>query len=173
MKTKVPGQVSLGKLQGVVIAFVVIGVAGTVGLNIMGSVQDTMTVSGEVANETFNATSSTFNVTVAEASDGDFEELTSVQVFESEQQDSELSASIVDAEAGKVEVSSTVDQDLESLSYRFEDADTETRAGADQAIQGMNEVLGFLPVIGLVVAAAVVIGLVSGFGSSMGRRGRA
>jgi hypothetical protein len=89
----VAGQVSLGRLQSFVIAFVVIGVAGTVGLNIMGSVQENIN-------------------------------------------------------------------------------DSAASQGASQAIEGMNELLGFLPVIGLVVAAAVVIGLVSGFGSGMGR-GRA
>jgi len=91
--TKVAGQVSLSRLQAYVIAFVTIGVAGTVGLDIMGSVK----------------------------------------------------ANINDSSA---------------------------ETGATNAIDGMNELLGFLPVIGLVVAAAVVIGLVSGFGRG-GARGRA
>lgn len=89
----VAGQVSLGRLQAFVIAFVVIGVAGTVGLDIMGSVKSNIN-------------------------------------------------------------------------------DTTAQTGAQNAIEGMNELLGFLPVIGLVVAAAVVIGLVSGFGGGM-NRGRA
>lgn len=88
----VAGQVSLSRLQAYVIAFVTIGVAGSVGLNIMGSVKDNIN-------------------------------------------------------------------------------DTAATTGAENAIEGMNELLGFLPVIGLVVAAAVVIGLVSGFGGS--RTGRA
>jgi len=88
------GQVSLSRLQAYVIAFVVIGVAGTVGLDIMGSVKANIN-------------------------------------------------------------------------------DTSAETGAQNAIDGMNELLGFLPVIGLVVAAAVVIGLVSGFGRSAGNRGRA
>jgi hypothetical protein len=90
----VAGQVSLSRLQAYVIAFVVIGVAGTVGLDIMGSVKTNIN-------------------------------------------------------------------------------DTTAQQGATNAIDGMNELLGFLPVIGLVVAAAVVIGLVSGFGRSSGMRGRA
>jgi hypothetical protein len=90
---KVAGQVSLSRLQAYVIAFVTIGVAGTIGLDIMGSVKANIN-------------------------------------------------------------------------------DTEAEAGATNAIEGMNELLGFLPVIGLVVAAAVVIGLVSGFGRG-GNRGRA
>jgi len=89
---EVAGQVSLSRLQAYVIAFVTIGVAGTVGLDIMGSVKSNIN-------------------------------------------------------------------------------NTEAQTGATNAIEGMNELLGFLPVIGLVVAAAVVIGLVSGFGR--GKRGRA
>lgn len=57
--------------------------------------------------------------------------------------------------------------------YTAEVEDTQAREGASNAISGMNEILGFLPVIGLVVAAAVVIGLVSGFGSNGGQRMRA
>jgi len=91
---KVAGQVSLSRLQAYVIAFVTIGVAGTVGLDIMGSVESNIN-------------------------------------------------------------------------------NTEAQTGAGNAIEGMNELLGFLPVIGLVVAAAVVIGLVSGFGRGQGTRGRA
>jgi len=91
---EVSGQVSLSRLQAYVIAFVTIGVAGTVGLDIMGSVQSNIN-------------------------------------------------------------------------------NTEAQTGASNAIEGMNELLGFLPVIGLVVAAAVVIGLVSGFGRGGGTRGRA
>ena len=90
----VAGQVSLSRLQAYVIAFVVIGVAGTVGLDIMGAVQSNIN-------------------------------------------------------------------------------NSEAQTGAANAIEGMNELLGFLPVIGLVVAAAVVIGLVSGFGGMGGNRGRA
>jgi len=90
---EVAGQVSLSRLQAYVIAFVTIGVAGTVGLDIMGSVKDNIN-------------------------------------------------------------------------------NTNAEQGATNAIDGMNELLGFLPVIGLVVAAAVVIGLVSGFGRG-GTRGRA
>ena len=90
----VAGQVSLGRLQAYVIAFVVIGISGTIGLDIMSAVQSGM-----------NNTAAT--------------------------------------------------------------------TGADKAIEGMNELLGFLPVIGLVVAAATVIGLVSGFGGMSGNRGRA
>lgn len=173
LKHKVKGQVSLSKLQMYVIAFVVIGVSGTVGLDVMSEVQDNMDVNKNVANEAFNATSDPYNYTVAEASDSDFKELSAVTVYDTTSQDTELTATIVDAEAGKVEVEGPTDTDDESIEYDYVDKDTTARNGADNAISGMNEILGFLPVIGLVVAAAVVIGLVSGFGRSSGRRGRA
>jgi len=52
--------------------------------------------------------------------------------------------------------------------------DSTAQTGASDAISGMTELSGFLPIIGLVVAAAVVIGLVSrGFGNGAGSRGRA
>jgi len=173
IRSKLKGQVSLSRLQTFVIAFVVIGVAGTVGLDIMGSVQDNMTINRAVDNETFNATSSTYTYTVSEAADSDFYTLSSVTVYQSESQDNEITTvEIIDADAGKVEINSTVDSDLESIDYSYEDEDTQARQGASNAIEGMNELLGFLPVIGLVVAAAVVIGLVSGFGGSGRQRGR-
>lgn len=174
MKQKVKGQVSLSNLQKYVIAFLVIGVAGTVGLSIVSSVQGNMYNSLSVDGETFNSTNDPYTYTVSEASDSDFYELTSVTVYDSESETSELSATITDASAGTIEVSgSNSDGDLEVVDYQYEDEDTEARNGADQALTGLNELLGFLPVIGLVVAAAVVISLVSGFGGRGGRRGRA
>lgn len=174
MKQKVKGQVSLSNLQKYVIAFLVIGVAGTVGLSIVSSVQGNMYNSLSVDGETFNSTNDPYTYTVNEASDSNFYELTSVTVYDSESETSELSATITDASTGTIEVSgSNSDGDLEVVNYQYEDEDTEARNGADQALTGLNELLGFLPVIGLVVAAAVVISLVSGFGGRGGRRGRA
>lgn len=174
MKQNVKGQVSLSNLQKYVIAFLVIGVAGTVGLSIVSSVQGNMYNSLSVDGETFNSTNDPYTYTVSEASDSNFYEITSVTVYDSESETSELSATITDASAGTIEVSgSNSDGDLEVVDYQYEDEDTEARNGADQALTGLNELLGFLPVIGLVVAAAVVISLVSGFGGRGGRKGRA
>lgn len=59
-----------------------------------------------------------------------------------------------------------------SVKSNINDSTAET--GAQDAIDGMTELSGFLPIIGLVVAAAVVIGLVTrGFGNGGGSRGRA
>jgi len=51
--------------------------------------------------------------------------------------------------------------------------DTEAQQGASDATAGLTELPGFLPIIGLVVAAAAVISLVSGSFSRAGTRGMA
>jgi len=167
------GQVSLSNLQRYVIAFVVIGVVGAIGLDVMGSVQSNMYNSLSVENETFNATSNPYTHTVAEAGDTNFYELNSVTCYDTVDQGTEITCSITDASAGEVQIDAATDTEDETISYSYMDEDTQAREGADQAISGMNELLGFLPVIGLVIAAVVVIGLVSGFGGSGRRRGRA
>lgn len=155
------------------IALVTIGVALTVGLKITSDVKSEMVLENTIDGETFNATSNPYNYTVAEASDSDFNKLTSVTVYDTTSQSSELTATIVDAEAGKVEVEGSTDSGDESIDYNYEDKDTTARTGADDAIGGLTELSGFLPIIGLVVAAAIVISLVgTGFGSG-GTRGRA
>ena len=65
----------------------------------------------EVDNETFNATSDPFTYTVSHASDSDFVELTRVTCY-SDTGSTELSedaCNISDSEAGKVEISTSVD----------------------------------------------------------------
>lgn len=161
------------QLKMFAILLVTVGVTLTVGLKITGDVKTNMVLDNSVDNETFNATSDPYNYTVAEAGDSDFNKLTSVTVYDTTSQSTELTATIVDAEAGKVEVEGATDSGDESIDYNYEDKDTTARSGADDAISGLTELSGFLPIIGLVVAAAVVITLVSkGFGGS-GRRGRA
>jgi len=164
---------AMNQLKGFAILLVVVGVSLTVGLKITSDVKTNMVLDRTVDNETFNATSNPYNYTVTEAGDSDFNELVSVTVYDTTSQSTELTATIVDAEAGKVKVEGATDTGDESIDYNYEDKDTQARTGASDAISGLTELSGFLPIIGLVVAAAVVITLVSkGFGSS-GRRGRA
>lgn len=163
---------NLNKLQSFVIAFVVIGVAGSVGLNILGGVQDAATNEATVTAEEFDATSDPFTYTVADASESDFVELESVSVFDTTSENTELTATITNATTGEVEVQGATDADLESINYEYEAKDTEARNGADQAISGVNEVLGFLPVIGLVLAASVVISIVTGFTGRYRNKGK-
>jgi len=140
----------------------------------MGAVQGQMYDNKNVLNETFEADTDPYTYTVAEASDSNFYQLDSVTCYDTTSQDTEISCSITDASAGDIEINAATDTTGdESIDYSYRDEDTDARQGADNAISGMEELLGFLPVIGLVVAAAVVIGLVSGFGASSGKRGRA
>lgn len=155
------------------IGLVIVGVTLTVGLKITSGVTNNMVVDKNVTNETFNATSDPFTYKVAEASTSNFNELVSVTVYDTTSQSTELTAEIVDAEAGKVNVSGTVDADKESIDYNYHDDDTEAQTGGNDAIDGLQELSSFLPIIGLVVAAVVVIGLLtSGLGGN-GKRGRA
>lgn len=188
LKQKVKGQVSLSNLQTYVIAFVTIGVAGTVGLNIMGTLETSMTEDVVIDSEQDQPSSPLpSNYTLDGSTQGDFVEIKegSVTVV---LEDSSAGTNITLSESsdynvyydsGNVELQSspggvTYDDtsDLVYTDYTAEVEDTETREGSQNATEGLNEVLGFLPVIGLVVAAAVVIGLVSGFGSGRSR-GRA
>lgn len=167
---------SMERLKMFAIGFVVIGVTVTVGLDITSSVKDNIVVDRTVDNETFNVTSNQYEYTVTEAGDADFLTLTSATAYNTTTQSTQLTVSIIgDGTSGKVFVNGSAgNTDLQSIDYRYEDKDTDARQGASDAISGLTELSGFLPIIGLVVAAAVVIGLVStGFGSSSGRRGRA
>jgi hypothetical protein len=187
LKQKMKGQVSLGRLQTYVIAFVVIGVAGTVGLSILATLQSTMTVDEAVSGELDQPTAPLpANYTLDKSTESDYVEVQPGSV-EVKYYDSSAGTNttltedtdyVVYNEEGTVEVlntSTTTDYDDTSdeyyTDYTAEMEDAEARSGAQKGIDGMNEILGFLPVIGLVVAAAVVIGLVGRFGSN-GRRGR-
>jgi len=188
LKQNVKGQVSLSNLQTYVIAFVTIGVAGTVGLNIMGTLETSMTEDVVIDSEQDQPSSPLpSNYTLDQSTQGDFVEIKdgSVTVV---LEDSSAGTNITLSESsdynvyydsGNVELQSspggvTYDDTSDHVytDYTAEVEDTETRKGSQNATEGLNELLNFLPVIGLVVAAAVVIGLVSGFGSGRSR-GRA
>jgi len=100
------------------IALVTIGVVLTVGLKITSDVKSEMVLDNSATNETFNATSDPYNYTVAESSDSDFNKLTSVTVYDTTSQNTELTATIVDADAGKVEVDGATDTGDESIDYK-------------------------------------------------------
>lgn len=188
IKQKIKGQVSLSRLQTYVIAFVVIGVAGTVGLNILGSLQSSLTDDVVITDEVDQPSEPLpSNYTLDESTRTDFVEIQSGSVTvvledSSAGTNTTLSEGTdydVYYDSGNVELKSSPGgvtyngtEDQVYTDYTAEVKDSESRQGADNAIEGMNEILGFLPVIGLVVAAAVVIGLVSGFGSGR-KRGRA
>jgi hypothetical protein len=192
LNNRTKGQVSLQKLKAFVLAFVVIGVAGTVGLDVMGTLQHSMTNDVTVLDESSQpSTPLPSSYTVDKASDGDFRELendsVSVVFYDASASSNttltEDTDYVVTYSSGSVEIQDTTTTSSYNTSegdkfytdYTAILEDSQAQKGANNAIDGMNELLGFLPVIGLVVAAAVVIGLVSGFGGSRsGRRtGRA
>lgn len=164
---------SMDRLQTYAIAFVVIGIVLALGLRVMTGVQAGARSKEEVVNETFNATSDPFVYTVDEASDSEFVQLTQVTCYESESQDTALAdedCNISDASAGKVSISTTLDDGDESIHYDYEDTN-EATAGADQAILGLTTFTDWLPLIALVIVAAIIIGLVGMFRGGSKRRG--
>lgn len=166
-------ELSVDRLQTYAIAFVVIGIVLALGLRVMTGVQEGARSNLNVDNETFNATSDPFTYTVAEASDSEFVQLTRVTCYESDAQNTELAdedCNISDASAGKVSVSTALDDGDESVAYEYEDTNKATE-GADQAILGLSTFTDWLPLIALVIVAAIIIGLVSMFKGGSKRRG--
>lgn len=171
---------SLNKLQTFVIAFVVIGVSGAVGLNILGSVSDASTETVSVVGESdAPAAPLPTNYTLDGSTTADFVEVSSETVEVTFQDTSRGTNTTlvrgedfaVFPEEGLVTFASTNTEfnyddtsDKVFTTYDYEEADTDARTGADNALSGLNEILGFLPVIGLVVAASVVVAIVRGIG---------
>jgi len=188
LKQKTRGQVSLSRLQTYVIAFVTIGVAGTVGLNIMGTLETSMTNNVVIDSEQDQPSSPLpSNYTLDESTRSDFVEIkegsvtvvledasagTNITLSESSDYNVYYDSGNVELQSSPGGVSYDDTSDHVYTDYTAEVEDKTAREGSQNATEGLNELLGFLPVIGLVVAAAVVIGLVSGFGSGRSR-GRA
>lgn len=156
------------------IGLVIVGLTLVIGLKITSDTTNAMTVDKTVDNETFNATSVPYTFTVDEQSTSNFNELVTVTCYDTVNQNSEISCEVQDADDGKVNVTGgTVDSEKESISYDYHDDDTQAQQGGNDAVSGLQELSSFVPIIGLVVAAVVVIGLLTrGLGGS-GRRGRA
>jgi len=181
---------SIDNLQSYAIAFVVIGVVLSVGLNVLVGVQDSMTVTESVTAESAQpSTPFPTNVTVAKESESTFLSVqagseTLVFYDDSAGTNTTLSESDYNGfyEDGKFELlntSTTTDYNSSSdkifLDYDAEMENTEARKGAGNAIEGLNTFTEWLPLIALVVVASIIIGLVSMFRNSGrgGSRGRA
>jgi len=168
------GQVTVNRLKGYAIAFVVIGVALAVGLNVMGNVQSQSYATDSVDNETADvAASSPAIYTVSHASDGDFYEVTSATCYGAVNQTNEVNCDISDASAGELNVTEGDLNDTgdESFDYDF-DYEGEAFEGAGQAMEGLTTFTDWLPLIALVVIAALIIGLLGLFRSRGRTKGK-
>jgi len=146
------GVKQLGPLALAVVSLVVIIGIGSV---VLAELTDTSYDTVDVSNETFNATSNPYNYTVSVSGNTDFVELDSVTVYESTSQTTEGNATIVDAEAGKVEVEVAEDAGDESLDYSYSEENTATGVlGSGQ--DALNTFGDFLQVIVVVGVAAVI-----------------
>ncbi|WP_096389608.1 hypothetical protein [Halopenitus persicus] len=186
---KAEGQVSLDRLQGYAIAFVVIGVVLTVGLSILGGVEDAMYLTEEVTDEMHQpGTPFPTNVTVDKATDADFLRVSAgsetVTFYDSSAGSNTTLSEGTDYDAyydsGKFEMlNSTALTDYDSASdelyfdYDAEVEDAKAQQGASSAMDGLTTFTNWLPIIALVVVSAIIIGLVSMFRGSGGTRGMA
>lgn len=157
------------------VLFVVVGVTFGIGLSILTSVNAGMVVNEDVANETASALDSSNNYTVSKASESNFVELTDVTCYDTVSQNTEISCSIADAEAGVVSSTASNDTDSESVDYSYDAEDEQAQKGTTQAIEAILTFTQWLGLIALIIVAGIIIRHVTGFGRSAGgqRRGRA
>jgi len=73
-----------------------------------------------VDNETFNATATEFNYTVADASQTDFDEIDSAQGYDTTAQDTEVNTTVLDAEAGKLNFEYATDPSADTQSVNYD-----------------------------------------------------
>ena len=131
---------------------IVVGIGGIVLAELGGSSYIDQTVN----NETFNATSDPYTYTVGQVSgDSEFYELSEVTVYASESQSTELDYAITDASAGEIQVNSTVDSDLESVDYTYDQETTATTTLSDGE-GSLSTFADFFQVIIVVAVAAVI-----------------
>jgi len=109
-----------------------------------------------VNNETFNATATDYNYTVADASVSDFSQLDTAQGYETDAQTSEVNTTILDAEAGKVNFEYPTDptSTTQSVDYDWQ---------PDGYIQGAitRTVVDYIPLalgLSLFIAAISLVG---------------
>lgn len=127
-----------------------------------------------VTNETFNATSDPYTLTVSHASDSDFVELTDATVYKTSDylnSTSELADSaynISDSEAGTIELSTSVDSGNEAIDYKYDEETTSTGI-LTKGKDAMSTFSDWFNIIVIVAVAAIILGLVMLFrGSSRG-----
>jgi len=186
---KQKGQASLDRIQGYAIAFVVIGVVLTVGLSILGGVEDAMYLTEDVSDEVHQpATPFPTNVTVDKASQSDFLRVSAgsetVTFYDSSAGSNTTLSEGTDYnayyDAGKFEMLNSTSlndyndsEDELYFSYDAEVEDTTARNGASSAMTGLTTFTNWLPIIALVLVSSIIIGLVSMFRNSNGTRGMA
>lgn len=172
------------------IMLVVVGLTLTIGLKVTSNVGNNMVLDSVVTDEQASpATPLPTNYTVGEASKSTFrnvvDESETLVWYDSSSGTNTTLTSGTDYvsyyDVGKFEVQSSTTlsdynttEDTIYVDYTAELDDTTAQKGAQNATEGLNEISSFLPIIGLVVAAIIVIGLVSGgFGGRSMKRGRA
>lgn len=171
---RLEGQVSINRLQGYAIAFVVIGVVLAVGLTVMGNVKDEMVIDTAVSNESdtvnFSEGTTTWTLDNTPVVTGSY------TVYNDSAQTTQLTEgtdyTVIDLSNGTFRIDRAAGGNVYT-DYTYEADDTEAQQGATNAIDGLSTFTEWLPIIALVIISAIIIGLVSMFNSSSGQRGRA
>lgn len=123
-----------------------------------------------VGNEAFNATSNPYNYTVQEAGNADFVKLDSATVYDTTSQNTELTATIVDAESGKVEVEGVTDSGDESIDYQYSQ-ETQATTVLEKAVSALQTFGDFFNVVVVIGIAAVIFMLLKVLRGGAGRSG--
>lgn len=174
----------MNQLQGYAIAFVVIGVALTVGLQVLTGISAEMHQDRDVTGELHAPTSLPAEVTVDNVGDGLVTSSETIKWYDASAStnttlDKSSDYTVVSYENGTFDVLDNFnynqsDGDELYFDYTWEDPDTQASAGADSAISGLTTFTDWLPIIAIVVVSSLIIGLVMRFGGSKnGSKGRA
>jgi hypothetical protein len=172
------GQTSMNQLQGYAIAFVVIGVALTVGLQVLTGISAEMHQDRDVTGELHAPTSLPAEVTVDNVGDGLVTDSETIKWYDASAStnttlDKSSDYTVVSYENGTFEVLNNFDYNQSDgdelyFDYTWEDPDTKASQGADSAISGLTTFTDWLPIIAIVVVSSLIIGLVMRFGSRKG-----
>jgi len=154
----------LGPLALAVVSLVVIIGIGSV---VLAELTDTSYDTVDVTNETFNATSNPYNYTVSDAGNSDFVQLESATVYESTSQSSTGNVTILDAEAGKVNVEVAEDAPDESLEYSYSEKNKATGilGSGQDALSTFGDFLTVIVVVGVASIIFLLLGVLRKSGS--------
>lgn len=160
----------------VVITVVTIAIAAILGVLVFGQVfdsvpaSDSTTIENESFSGTFDATSDTFEYTVTEPTDGNYEAYlddetvrNSTDVVLNESVDYEWYTSnntIVVENTTSTRSGTTSSTESLNITYTF----TEKPTGSYSLLSGFGDAMNLLPVVMIVLVASLVIGVVQRFG---------
>jgi len=156
-------------LAPLAIVFVILTIVISMGTMITAELEPSTYDALTVNNETHNLSTDPETITVDKASNEDFVELTDVTCWESTSQTTEIDCNISDAEAGKIEASSTDLGTTESFDYDY-DEETKATGTVQDGQSALGDFSGWFPILVVVIISAVIIGIVMRYFGGMGQK---